>query len=124
MSRSAARGREWTRTKGEIMTIDLPALFVGAGLPKGIAEYRFHPVRRWRFDLAYPAWQVAFEVDGGVWTRGRHTRGAGYLKDCEKLNEAAILGWLVVRVTPQQISDGTAIDLAERALVARGWVRV
>ena len=34
-------------------------------------------------------------VNGGVWKRGRHNRGTGYIKDLEKLNAAQILGWIV-----------------------------
>lgn len=63
------------------------------------AEYRFHPTRRWRFDWAYPAKKVAVEFEGGVATRGRHTRILGYTKDCEKYNQAALLGWAVLRYT-------------------------
>ena len=66
-------------------------------------EYAFVPGRRWRFDAAWPAQRVAVEVDGGIWRMGRHVRGAGYERDCEKLNTAAAQGWLVLRVTPQMI---------------------
>lgn len=57
-----------------------------------VKEYRFHPTRLWRFDMAFPERRVAVEIDGAVWTQGRHTRGSGYIADCEKLAEAAILG--------------------------------
>ena len=67
--------------------------------PDPVAECRFHPVRRWRFDFAWPDSRVAVECEGGVWTRGRHTRGAGYEADCEKYNQAAALGWRVFRCT-------------------------
>ena len=73
------------------------------------AEYRFHPTRKWRFDLCLPSCMVAVEQEGAVWTGGRHTRGSGYLKDMEKYNEAAILGWFVLRFTPEQIRNGTAL---------------
>src|SRR4051812_10049951 len=51
---------------------------VARGLPKPIAEYRFHPERGWRFDFAWPAQLVALEIDGAVYAQGRHTRGRGY----------------------------------------------
>lgn len=60
-------------------------------------EYRFHPVRRWRFDFAIPEEKIAIEIEGGVWTRGRHTRGAGYTADLEKYNTATVMGWRVLR---------------------------
>lgn len=65
--------------------------------PEIVTEHRFHPTRRWRFDLAIPEHRIAIEVEGGVWTRGRHTRGSGYLADLEKYNAAAALGWTVLR---------------------------
>ena len=60
-------------------------------------EYRFHPERKWRFDFADPVNKVAVEIDGGVFGNGRHSRGAGFRSDCEKLNAAAALGWRVFR---------------------------
>ena len=78
------------------------------GLPPCIEEFRFHPTRRWRFDLAWPVFAVAVEQDGGIWTGGRHSGGAGQIKDMEKLNNAALLGWRVFRFTPQQIRNGQA----------------
>jgi hypothetical protein len=79
-------------------------------------EFRFHPQRRWRFDVAFPDRMIAAEIDGGVWSQGRHTRGAGWIKDAEKLNEAAILGWRVLHFTPRQIETGEFADGIERAL--------
>lgn len=83
-------------------------------LPIPEPEYKFHPHRKWRFDFAYPQFKIAIEQEGGVWTGGRHTRSKGFLNDMEKYNEAAILGWRLLRITPQMITDGTAIDLIER----------
>ncbi|GIW81475.1 MAG: hypothetical protein KatS3mg105_3282 [Gemmatales bacterium] len=86
------------------------------GLPPCVEEYRFHPTRRWRFDYAWPDHKVALEVEGGAWVRGRHVRGKGFVKDIEKYNEAAILGWRVVRCTPVQLKDGSIFDLLRRIL--------
>ena len=80
-----------------------------AGLPEPVAEHRFHPERRWRFDHAWPAEKVALEVDGGTWTGGRHVTGAGYAADLEKLNTAVAMGWRVLRVTPAMVADGRAL---------------
>lgn len=92
-------------------------------LPEPVREFRFHPRRRWRFDLAWPAAQVAVEVEGGTWSGGRHTRGRGFGEDCEKYNEALILGWRVVRVTGEQIENGAALDWIRRVLVPQGVER-
>lgn len=69
-----------------------------------VKEHRFHSTRKWRFDYAHPASMVAIELDGGVYSGGRHTRGAGYTKDCEKLNTATLMGWAVIRLTPEMIT--------------------
>lgn len=81
-----------------------------------VKEYRFHPERRWRFDVAFPEQRVAVEIDGAVWTQGRHTRGSGYIADCEKKAEAAILGWRVICVPTQWVTGGAALGYIERAL--------
>lgn len=86
-------------------------------LPPPEREYRFDPDRRWRFDFAWPEHRVAFEIEGGTWTGGRHTRGAGFSADCEKYNAAALQGWRVFRVTTDMVRDGRASKLAETALM-------
>jgi very-short-patch-repair endonuclease len=86
------------------------------GLPAPVREHRFHPTRGWRLDLAWPERRIACEVDGGVFVGGRHTSGTGYTHDCEKLNEAALAGWLVLRVTAGMVRDGSALRLIERAM--------
>ena len=58
--------------------------------------------RFWKFDYAIPEKLVAVEIEGGVYTKGRHTRGQGYVKDLEKYNAAIELGWVVLRYTPGQ----------------------
>lgn len=68
-------------------------------------EYRFHDMRKWRFDFAWPAQRVAVEIEGGIWSKGRHVRGAGFIADCEKYNEAARLGWYVLRIPAHFLED-------------------
>jgi len=89
------------------------------GLPQPEREYRFHPVGRFRFDFAWPGESLAVEVEGGTWSKARksrHTTGQGYEDDCIKYNEAALLGWKVLRVTSKMVNDGRAIQFIERAL--------
>lgn len=86
----------------------IPLLCEVYGLPLPVEEFRFHPTRKWRFDLCWPAAKVALEIEGGVWTNGRHVRGTGYLNDIQKYNAAVLLGWKVFRTTPQ-----TAHQVAE-----------
>lgn len=79
-------------------------------------EVRFHPVRRWRFDFAFPDRRLAVEVEGGIYGHGRHQRVGGFTADCEKYNEAALLGWVVLRVTPAQVKAGAALGWVAKAL--------
>ena len=82
-------------------------------IPGASKEYRFHPVRRWRFDWAWPEHLLAVEYEGGVFGQGRHTRGKGYSNDCLKYNNAVLMGWKVLRFTLEHINDGTAIKMIE-----------
>jgi len=87
---------------------------------EAVYEYRFHPVRKWRFDVAFPERRVALEIEGAVWTRGRHTRGAGFLGDMEKYNTATQMGWRVYRCTWQEVENGQAVELLKGALEVVG----
>ena len=86
------------------------------GLPAPTPEYRFHGTRKWRFDYAWPKLMVALEVEGGVWMRGRHTRGSGFVKDMEKYNEAALMGWTVLRVQPDELCSQETAEMLTLAL--------
>ena len=68
------------------------------------AEYGFDKMRKWRSDFAYVQGKVLVEIEGAVWSQGRHTRGSGFIKDCEKYNTATIMGWVVIRLTPSMIN--------------------
>lgn len=91
-----------------------------AGLPAPRFEYRFDDTRKWRFDICFPESRVAVEVQGGLFSGGRHVRGAALLREYEKLNAAAIAGWCVLLVTPTQVEDGECLELVRAALAARG----
>ena len=89
------------------------------GVPPAETEFRFAPPRRWRFDYAFPAYKIALEVEGGIFIRGRHSRGAGMLKDMEKYSEAAVLGWCVIRVQPSALFAPSTFELIKRAIQLR-----
>ena len=86
------------------------------GIPEPEAELKFHPKRKWRLDFAWMPQKVALEIEGGVWTGGRHTRGSGFIKDMEKYNEAVLAGYLLLRCTPAQLEHFEVAPLILRAL--------
>jgi len=85
------------------MATALLAMLDALQLPAPRTEYQFHPRRRWRMDYAWPDLRLFLEVEGGVWVAGRHTRGSGYIKDLEKYNTAAAMGWRLIRCQPRDL---------------------
>lgn len=80
-------------------------LWQAAGGPELINEFKFHPTRKWRADFAHMGSKTLIEIEGGVHSGGRHTRGSGFSKDAEKYLEAFIIaGWNVVRLVPSQLN--------------------
>jgi len=69
--------------------------------PDACAEFRFHPTRKWSADFAIPSAKLLVEIEGAVWTNGRHTRGSGFIGDMAKYNAAACLGYRVLRYQPK-----------------------
>lgn len=87
---------------------------------KVVKEYKFHPTRRWRADYAILEHKIIIEVEGGVWTGGRHTSGVGFTKDMEKYNNATALGWSIIRVTPKTLVSGDTIGFIKDT-IANKW---
>lgn len=81
----------------------ISALCKADNVPAALAEHRFHPSRRWRFDFAWPDAKVALEIQGGAFINGRHTRGGALRDEHEKLNAAAVAGWRVLFAMPDEI---------------------
>ena len=119
--------------KSELETI-LANQIIFAGLPEPEREYRFAAMlvglgvgvrwrlaatnlKDWRFDFAWPEQMLAVEIEGGIWIKGRHTRGQGFTEDCRKYSEAALMGWRVLRVVGKWVRNGEALRLIERALI-------
>lgn len=72
----------------------------------------------WRFDFAWPASRIAVEVEGGGWSKGRHTRGAGFAEDMRKYDAAIRLGWTLYRCDGALIRSGQAMRTLEQMLRA------
>lgn len=81
-----------------------------------VREYIFWVGRKWRFDFCIPDAKIAIEIEGGIWNGGRHTRGTGFEKDCEKYAHAAFAGYRVFRPPSGMVHSGVAIDYLRKAL--------
>jgi hypothetical protein len=115
------------------------AFFASYGIPKPEFEHRFHPTRKWRFDMCwdldreiqmgdsvvlglhvetgrYVKCMVYLEVQGGIWIKGGHNRGAQMKKDWEKANEASALGWRGIWVEPKDLLTKQTADVIRRCL--------
>lgn len=94
------------------------------GLPAPVAEFQFHPTRKWQLDIAWPDLKVAIEQEGIVYPKergehrlgGRHASVKGFRGDIDKYGEAFRLGWQVLRVLPEHIENGQAMVWAEDTL--------
>ena len=86
------------------------------GLPVPETEALFHPTRKWRWDFCWPVHKVALECDGGIWIQGKHGRGSGIVKDHEKRNAGAVLGWRLLVVTPSSLNTPSTFAMLSEAL--------
>jgi hypothetical protein len=75
--------------------------------PRLTREVRFSAPRKWRLDFAHEPTKTAIECQGGIWSKGRHARGAGILADYEKFNAATLAGWQVFYLTREMLNEET-----------------
>lgn len=87
------------------------------GGPELEREYPFCPDRKWRADYycETPTGKWILELDGGIWTGGRHVRGKGYIEDCMKKNAAGLLGYHVICI-PTGCATPTYLESLIRAI--------
>ena len=77
-------------------------------------EFYFHPKRKWRADFHLVGKKILVEVEGGIWSGGRHTRGKGYIGDMDKYNSATMMGYQVIRFSTEQVKSGLAVQQIEK----------
>lgn len=75
-----------------------------------LREVTFSPPRRFRADFLIRGHGLLVEVEGGTWVLGRHVQGKGFAADCEKQYLATLKGYRYLRVTSNQVEDGTALE--------------
>lgn len=92
-------------------------LALRAGLPKpelnGPVELRSGITHG---DLVFREYRVILEYDG----EQHRTSSSQWARDVDRLNELALAGWLVVRVT-RRSTPSAVLALLEEALRSRGW---
>ena len=84
-----------------------------------LREYRFHHTRRWRFDFVIlktadgdaEELKIAVEIEGGIFTHGRHSRSTGMLGDMIKYNQEILLGPRILRYGTGQIHAQCVEDI-------------
>jgi hypothetical protein len=76
-----------------------------------IKEYRFDTIRRWRIDYYFPELTLALEVEGGVYSKGRHVRPSGFIGDVCKYNAMTMMGIALIRVLPKELMTQKTIDM-------------
>lgn len=95
-----------------------------------VVEYRFHPVRRWRFDYAFPDKKVYLEVDGGIFgfyvtnkttgerklILGGHNYGGQIRNEHAKRNAATVMGWRGVWCEPKFLLGDMTLRILKEAL--------
>lgn len=86
------------------LEIDMDRQMVEHQIQTPTLEHRFDPVRKWRFDFAWPNLMLALEVEGSV-----HRIKGRFKSDIEKYAMAQLAGWTVLRVARAQIKNGQAI---------------
>ena len=74
------------------------------GGPDLTPEYRFAPPRMWRVDFFHPS-GCAVELEGGVWSGGRHVSPQGFEGDVLKYNALSSKGLRLWRVTRKLLDD-------------------
>jgi hypothetical protein len=98
-------------------------------VPPYLRDYRFAKSLGRRFEADFAWLPRAFplrgivpgllvEVQGGIWRRygGAHSRPDHIERDIEKAQCAALLGYTLLPVTPQDVKSGHALELVQTVL--------
>lgn len=95
---------------GQIAERGLPAPVRQSNLPWKASG------RAFRADFLWPEHRLICEVQGGSYSGGRHTTGAGYERDRVKSVLAQLAGYRVLEVTGRHVRDGSALTWIADAL--------
>jgi very-short-patch-repair endonuclease len=90
-------------------------------IPKQQFKFAEHIGRRWQVDFAWPDLKLFVEIEGGIWRKnkfgnwaGAHTHPTAVLRDIEKYNHMALLGYRLFRFSDKDLRDGSAIEMMKK----------
>ena len=108
-----------TRKRARAIALPLVLQMQAAGIPTPETEVRFDRVEWWRFDYAWTPWMIALEVEGGVFTGGRHVRARA--SPTIARSTTAPPSWAGCAARDDRHGyDGRAITVLQQAFSARG----
>ena len=79
-------------------------------------QYLYAPSRKFRADFALLGLRVLLEVQGGIYSKQAHGSITGILADNNRLNQATLAGYRVLRFTPEDVADGSAREIIEQLM--------
>ena len=104
------------RSRSSHLEEKLMAQLMRAGVTRPTREFVFAPGRKWRADFCWEEQRLLVEVEGGVFSGGRHVSPMGFLADIEKYNTACLLGYRLIRVGAKHINSHAALNWIRSAL--------
>lgn len=111
---AAERLEKKFRTMWDVCNMEMPFLEMLL-----CREHRPWTETKHRIDFAHLRTKVAIEIEGGIWTEGRHTRGEGFEADCLKYNRLTMEGWAVIRLTSSMLDCKTVTQVRDFILSRR-----
>jgi hypothetical protein len=112
--RAATSTSPGTQRKKSKPELELCELLMQRGYRDFVCEATFHESRKWRIDFLWPLQRVGLEIEGGIFSRGRHVRPAGFIGDCEKYNAATLAGYRIYRIPVVKGWQNAAIAFVQR----------
>lgn len=85
-------------------------------IPTPERQFLYAEGRKLRADFAWPEHRLLLEAQGGVYTRQAHGSITGILADIDRSNAAVLNGWRMLRVTPEMVRSGQALELIRAAM--------
>lgn len=96
------------------------------GVPEPEFEFQFAPPRKWRWDISWIirdfgnrdiiTSKLGLECQGGLWSGGAHVRPQWIIREHEKRNRAAALGWRIIYCEPKTLCTKATVDLIRECL--------